>query len=869
MQLFDVSPRIDNTDAFGWQSVSGRALCIAISTDGSRSYLGGHSGVWRSDDAGLNWQHIEWPQPPVGVTAVPGCIPVATIFDLAVSPLNQDTVLAAAGRDARVPAQSGIYRSTDGGANWARVHTFQRNGKVGMASRLAIAPDNPLLIYAAGQFSVAISSDGGATWTESVPDPQQEVWHVATARAEGSLRRVYAVGTAGVWYSVDGGGSWRASGASSPRLGVPADGAGVSSRALSTHPANPAIIYILDSARRLWKGDYTAFETAGAPVWSELPAIPRGPGRTPSGGTYVVAHEGPSGLFYLIASDQERVYLSWGEPASSDAWVWIDESHHSDPHGLVLTPDFELFPDIGGARGLLFAVNDGGVYTSSDGGNTWRHGQALSTLNVVNVSIGARAGKPPAICFGTGDNDGFYTSDGGGCWKTQEYLGGDNDCNFTDPKQPHRLIVFAPREKPGNIHLYTTTEGNVPDGAIHTGDLHVVPGPPAPDGTRWGWNAMSWWFNFGYRPLVLTLRGESPPPDGDLVTIRFLADRSVLFRTFALSQITKAGDWDLTSGERGIAFQAAPVLPDRAVSVVQTSGGHAKPVYYVNDPLLSIPLVDTHFLLGQQRLWKWTEGMSDWQLLVPGNQASPTAEPRIVQRFFVDPYRPNRIYLLDEKHVRRSDDGGSSWAVDTSLERCLTENGAFPFVSVDDGSAQPALLRDMNFDPDNPNYRFAVGPAGVFYTRDGRNWDHLLLSSASAMQPTNSTYDKVSDFCNRSLYVATSNRGLLRLSPLPPDWDFRMGSLVETSGRILFLRIHDVGTGYGPPGDSIDTEVIFHLDTEPEKAFGFQLRNDEHEMVNRGMLNLLRHAYANNIPVLIDFVRVSCRNGEVIRVALV
>jgi hypothetical protein len=108
----------------------------------------------------------------------------------------------------------------------------------------------------------------------------------------------------------------------------------------------------------------------------------------------------------------------------------------------------------------------------------------------------------------------------------------------------------------------------------------------------------------------------------------------------------------------------------------------------------------------------------------------------------------------------------------------------------------------------------------------------------------------------------------LRLSPLPPDWDFPIGSLEEVSGRIQFLRVNDVGTGYGPPDDSIDAEVIFQLDSQPEKAFGLQLRTDENRLVNRGKLSLLRLAYAKNLPVLIDFHRISCRNGMVLRVAL-
>lgn len=835
-------------------------MCVAASSEGSRVYLGGHSGVWRSDDRGLNWRHLEWPQPTPPSTNVPGAIPLQVIYDLVVSPANKDIVLAAGGRDARVPPRSGIYRSTDGGTTWSRVHTFQRGGVIGLASRLGFAPDDQQLVYAAGQFAVAISRDGGATWVESVPDQFGQVWHVAAARAEGSQRRVYAMGSR-TWYSTNGGANWTPTTGFGPMLGMPADAIGVTSRALSVHPGNPAIIYVMDGSRRLWKGDFTSFSGTGAPFWRELPAIPRGPGRTPSGATYVVAHVSPSGQFFLIASDQERVYLSVGEPTSTASWIWIDEKHHADPHGIALTNGFDRTASGGG--GLLLLVNDGGVYRSQDGGHNWEHGRGLSTLAPINVSIGARPGKPPAICFGTGDNIGFYTADGGASWKTQEYLGGDNDCNFTDPRQSHRLIVFAPRDGDGTIHLYKRPEGEVPDGAFGTGDLQVIPGPVPPPNERWAWNVVSWWFILGYRPLVLTLAGESPRPDGDLITIRFLADRALLLRTTRISQITNANDWttsatDESSGAK--VFQQGPVLPAKNVSVVQASGGHNSPVFYVGDPDLTAG--------GQQRLWKWTKGMTAWQLLVPGNTAPANAEPRIAQRFYVDPYRPNLIYLLDEKHVRRSDNGGTTWVVDSSLERCLTENGAFPFVSVNDASPLPCLLRDMNFDPDHPKYRFAVGPAGIFCTTDGATWRHLLLSSAGAFQPMHSTYDKVTDGCSRALYVTTTNRGVLRLTPLPPDWDFPVGSLRQTSGRITFLRVHDVGTGFGPPWDFIDAEVIFQLDSEPEKSFGFQLRVDDNEAAHRGMLTLLRRAYQRNVPVVIDFIRVMCRNGRVLRVAL-
>ena len=84
-----------------------------------------------------------------------------------------------------------------------------------------------------------------------------------------------------------------------------------------------------------------------------------------------------------------------------------------------------------------------------------------------------------------------------------------------------------------------------------------------------------------------------------------------------------------------------------------------------------------------------------------------------------------------------------------------------------------------------------------------------------ALQPTSITSWAA---CDRAVYVGTNNRGLLRVSPLPPDWEFPVGSLQAAVGRITLLRVHDLNTGYGPPYDFLDAEAIVQLDSQPEKA---------------------------------------------------
>ena len=79
--------------------------------------------------------------------------------------------------------------------------------------------------------------------------------------------------------------------------------------------------------------------------------------------------------------------------------------------------------------------------------------------------------------------------------------------------------------------------------------------------------------------------------------------------------------------------------------------------------------------------------------------------------------------------------------------------------------------------------------------------------------------------------------------------------------------MHDVGTGYGPPSDFLDVEVIVQLDTQSDQSFGFQLRNDDDEAARRGMLDVLRSAFNAGSTVRIEFVNTGSANSEMIRVA--
>jgi hypothetical protein len=96
-----------------------------------------------------------------------------------------------------------------------------------------------------------------------------------------------------------------------------------------------------------------------------------------------------------------------------------------------------------------------------------------------------------------------------------------------------------------------------------------------------------------------------------------------------------------------------------------------------------------------------------------------------------------------------------------------------------------------------------------------------------------------------------------------------MSNLLEKTGKIVFLRAHDLGTKYGPPNDQLDVEAVFILNAINDGAYGFQLRNDNNLPARQAMFSLLRDAFVNNLAVTADYlIDTGKANGTAIRVAL-
>jgi pyrimidine-specific ribonucleoside hydrolase len=166
-----------------------------------------HSGgrrevrLWSSSDDGEIWKQ------GAKIEAARDWEPAAVLAD----PARPGTVYA------RVPR--GVFRSTDGGASWARASAGLPVGKL---SSLAVDPARSGALYAGTRNGdVFRSTDYGKSWTKAARGLDGEVTGIAVSAADGS---VYAgtsppsrtdaveIGGGAVYRSADGRGPWRRGG---------------------------------------------------------------------------------------------------------------------------------------------------------------------------------------------------------------------------------------------------------------------------------------------------------------------------------------------------------------------------------------------------------------------------------------------------------------------------------------------------------------------------------------------------------------------------------------------------------------------------------------------------------------------------------
>jgi uncharacterized protein (TIGR03437 family) len=155
-------------------------------------------GVFVSNDSGVTWTASNG----AGSNVIP--LAGAGRIDLALAP-SSPQVLFAAVSNANATAGNllGLYKSTDGGANWSQLTNTPDYcvNQCWYDNVLAVDPTNPSIVFAGGIYNLWRSMDGGQNWSSITNGSNGQTLHVdhhALAFAAGATR-LYDGNDGGVW----------------------------------------------------------------------------------------------------------------------------------------------------------------------------------------------------------------------------------------------------------------------------------------------------------------------------------------------------------------------------------------------------------------------------------------------------------------------------------------------------------------------------------------------------------------------------------------------------------------------------------------------------------------------------------------------
>lgn len=93
--------------------------------------------------------------------------------------------------------------------------------------------------------------------------------------------------------------------------------------------------------------------------------------------------------------------------------------------------------------------------------------------------------------------------------------------------------------------------------------------------------------------------------------------------------------------------------------------------------------------------------------------------------------------------------------------------------------------------------------------------------------------------------------------------------LLRKTGTITLLRVHRLKSGFGPADDFIDGELVVRLSSAPTEAYGITLRADADGPTHRAMFDLLRDAFNDGRPVILEVeVDTGKLHGSILRVTV-
>ena len=355
-------------------SRGGRSTAVAGIAEQPLTYFMGATGggVWRTDDAGLNWRNIS-----------DGYFSTGSIGAIDVADGDPNVIYVGTGSACirgNVSKGAGIYRSTDGGDSWRHIGL----PNAGQTGRIEVHPRDPDIAFVAAlgdpfgpnpERGVFRTTDGGTTW-EHVLAISDSTGVVDLAMNPANPRIIFAAAwrgerkpwtaisgseESGVFRSTDGGDSWT-------RLkgGLP-EGL-VGKAAVTVSRANPDRVWVLIEAPNDRGGVYRSED--GGDSWRRV-----SDDRSLQQRAWYYTH------IYADPVDENTVYaLNVGYMKSIDGGAtWQSYAvPHGDVHDLWINyenPDYQV------------VANDGGGQVTLTGAESWSTYYNQTTAEMYRVFV--------------------------------------------------------------------------------------------------------------------------------------------------------------------------------------------------------------------------------------------------------------------------------------------------------------------------------------------------------------------------------------------------------------------------------------------------------------------------------------------------
>ena len=433
----------------GSATMSGRIAAVdAVEEDGRITvFVGAASGgVWKSVNGGTTYKPVFDREDVQSIGAV------------AIDPSNSKIVWVGTGEAwvrNSVSVGDGVYKSTDGGENWTNVGLKESEH----IAKILVNPtdSNDVLACATGHLwddnderGVFQTTDGGKTWKKVLAGANGSSGCAMIARSQKEPKTIYAAmwdfrrqgwtfrsggPGSGLFKSTDDGFHWSEVTDSNAK-GLPAKPWG--RVAVQVAESKSQVVYAnieAEKGRGLYRSD------DGAATWTKLDAS-----------NYMVWRPFYFGNLIVDPKDQNKIFKPDGPLLLSTdggkSFSVVSNSGHGDFHDVWINPK---------NPNIVITGDDGGLWRSEDGGNSWKHQMNLPVSQFYHVSTDNS--DPYHVYGGLQDNSSWVgdSSYPGGVTNSrwENMFGGDGFWMFEDTSDPDYIYAELQGGEIGRVNRYT------------------------------------------------------------------------------------------------------------------------------------------------------------------------------------------------------------------------------------------------------------------------------------------------------------------------------------------------------------------------------------------------------------------------------